>query len=328
MIGRTGLVFVILWAPAAFAQAQRPAPLKPAAAAIHKHPAGFTFRLPTGWKAEDGPEQSLVLPPGVTVDPNREDNPEILVIQSHPGVANPEDAPPAEDIRQGFVNTGLGLEKSEEKGSFDAQGRPGIHFTWDFKNPSDNVIYRVRLYAVRTRGDVVTLLARGHRARMEAREKALVQLAGTMEAPPKTAAVAPPRVVIGAVEVKAPSDARPPVAPPRPEIPKAAAAPVLDGNSPLAKLWVARLYGRLLAVPGRPRLLILRRDGTYSEVDQPTLEAVDGAPAAGRWTAGAAGTQAVLELRTASGAPARLTLETQGGKTLVGGVEAKISDPR
>ena len=329
MICRTAIAVLMLSAPAAAAQAQRAAPPKPAAAGVHRHPNGFTFRLPAGWKAEDGPDESLVLPPGVRVDPNREDNPEILVIQSHPGTVNPEDVPLADDIRQGLANTGLGLEKSEEKGSFSAQGRQAVHFTWEFKNPSDNVIYRVRLYAVKTGGDVVTLLARGQRARMEARDKALLELATTLDAPARAAAAAPLRIVAGAAEVRAPAAIKPPTAPaPKPETPKPAAAPALDENSPLAKLWVARLYGRLLAAPGMKQLLILRRDCTYSNVDQPTLEAVDAAPVAGRWVVGVLGVEAALELRPASGASTRHSLATQGGKTLVGGAEAKITDPR
>ncbi len=315
----------------------------------YKHPvSGFTLRLPPGWTAESGPVQSLLLPPGVKVDPDREDNPEIYLVEIHPGVVNPEDESLVVDIRAGILEDGIGLEQAEEKGTFIVPGGLGVTYTWEFRNPRNNIMYRMRLYAVKTKGHVVTLLAQGERGKMDARDKLLQQVATTLDAPPVAAAApkpAPP-------PKPAPAKSEPPKAemkpePPPPPAPKpepkpepkrepAAPEPPVDDkpdDSPLAKLWVARLYGRILSVPGETtgplqQRVILRRDETWSNIAQPTLEAIDAAPRAGQWRVATRGTQTFLQLRPNGGTAILVELKFIGGKVYLGNQPAVLEDPR
>lgn len=45
------------------------------------HPRGFSFELPDRWKWELAEQGGVLLPPGVVVDPEREDNPEVYSIR-------------------------------------------------------------------------------------------------------------------------------------------------------------------------------------------------------------------------------------------------------
>lgn len=342
------LLSLLVW------NADLPAQRRAAPPAPHKHPvSGFTLRLPPGWTAEDGPVQTLVLPPGVKVDPEREDNPEIYVVEIHPGITDPEDEALVKDVRDRFVYSGIGLEQSEEKTTFVTPGGLGVSYMWEFKNPRNNIIYRARLYAVKTKGHVVTLMAQGERGKMGPREKQLLQIATTLDAPaivaarpaaPVAAAAAKPQPAPtqpqpapkpqAAVEAAAPPSASP-ISAPKPEPVSEAPALIEDkaDDSPLARLWVARLYGRILSLPGQTTgplqgRVILRRDETWSSISAPTLEAIDQAPPAGRWRVITRGAQPFLVLKPESGDASAFELKTIGGKIYLGNQPAVLEDPR
>ncbi|MCC7495905.1 MAG: hypothetical protein IT204_26370, partial [Fimbriimonadaceae bacterium] len=64
-----------------------------------KHGIGIVYAIPRDWKVEDGAEAVMLLPPGVVVDAEKEDNPEVIGLEIAEGLEGPEDAALGDELK-------------------------------------------------------------------------------------------------------------------------------------------------------------------------------------------------------------------------------------
>lgn len=155
--------------------AQRPPKLeKP-----RKHGIGLIYAIPKDWRVEEGAEAVMLLPPGVMVDPEKEDNPEVIVAEIAEGLNGPEDAGIADELKARWGAMNVELLREPVKEVFSAPGRPGAIYTLDLRKGTKNM--RVRAFYVLAKGKLLCLTASGDLARVTAREPALRVIAGSLD---------------------------------------------------------------------------------------------------------------------------------------------------
>jgi hypothetical protein len=150
----------------------------------YKHPLGFHFDLPDGWTAENAKVGVTLSPPGMKVDPDREDNAEIYTVWS------PQDDYTSEQdyvagLRARFKAGNVPVERGGDLERLaiprKSAGISGIIYTFDFIHPERKIPYRIRAFAMSTRGRELILIAQGVRDKVAARDKALRELAASLE---------------------------------------------------------------------------------------------------------------------------------------------------
>jgi hypothetical protein len=142
------------------------------------HPAGFTFELPNGWRVENGERGAMLMPPGVTVDPAREDNPEVYTIWPSEDGAAPADEAFVSQYRDSLREQGVQLDKDGRKEAF---GRYGSIYTFDFVHPARKTPFRVRIFSMTARNRQIALVATGLRAKVVSRDRALRDIAASLD---------------------------------------------------------------------------------------------------------------------------------------------------
>jgi hypothetical protein len=142
------------------------------------HPAGFTFELPNGWRVENGQRGAILIPPGVTVDPAREDNPEIYTIWPSEDGSAPADESFVKQYRESLREQGVQLDKDGRKEAF---GRYGSIYTFDFTHPARKVPFRLRIFSMQARNRPIALVATGVRAKVESRDGDLRNVAASLD---------------------------------------------------------------------------------------------------------------------------------------------------
>jgi hypothetical protein len=144
----------------------------------HGHAAGFSCELPEGWRAENGPHAIALLPPGVKVDPGKEDNPEVYTIWASQGEGGQD------LVSATRINLERGGVKAESKDEvFPVKDKPGTSHTFDFTHPERKVAYRIRIFSLRVGGWRLTLMANGLRERIAAREGPMKEIARSLNVP-------------------------------------------------------------------------------------------------------------------------------------------------
>jgi hypothetical protein len=141
-----------------------------------KHPLGFSVDLPAGWTVENGEAAMAVIPPGVTLDPNREDNAEIYTIW-----AGQEGENSVEGVRANLVLTKTKFLAADEQ--FKMKNAPATIHTFDFEHPERKVAYRIRVVSMVVKGRRLTVMATGHRDKLAARDKVFQDIARSVDVP-------------------------------------------------------------------------------------------------------------------------------------------------
>jgi hypothetical protein len=160
------------------------AALAPAGSAVwaadkrHRHPEGFSFQAPNNWKVENGEGGALLIPRGVTVDPGREDNPEVYTVRPSPADAVGFEKEMVAGVRESLAGQGVRLEQDSRPELF---GRNGSIYTFDFVHPARKAAFRIRVFAMRVKGRVIALIASGLRDRVASRDKALREVAASLD---------------------------------------------------------------------------------------------------------------------------------------------------
>lgn len=174
-IARIALIAAVMAAGLAAQKAQRAPKLeKP-----RKHGIGIVYAIPKDWKVEDGAEAVMLLPPGVVVDAEKEDNPEVIVVEIAEGLEGPEDAAIGDELKGRWGSMGVEIAREPLKEVFSAPGRPGAIYTLDLRKGGKNL--RVRAFYVMVKGKLLALTASGETARVTAREAALRAIAGSLD---------------------------------------------------------------------------------------------------------------------------------------------------
>ena len=146
----------------------------------YKHPLGFSFELPAGWNVEDAAVGSTLLPPGVKVDPNREDNAEVYAVWSVEDDQSTE-KDYIEGLRQGFRKSSIKIDREGDLEVFSSPGKPGVIYTFDFVHPKRNIACRIRVFSVTAKGKPILLVATGEREKLAQRDRLLREVARSFE---------------------------------------------------------------------------------------------------------------------------------------------------
>jgi hypothetical protein len=148
-----------------------------------KHPLGFRVELPDGWTAENAEVGMTLLPPGVKVDPEREDNPEVYTIWSAQDDQTTEQEY-IEGVRARFRAGKIAVEREGDVQRFalprKGEGISGVVYTFDFVHPERKAPYRLRVFAMTTRGRQLLLIAQGVREKVEGRDRMLREIAASL----------------------------------------------------------------------------------------------------------------------------------------------------
>jgi len=144
----------------------------------HRHPTGLSLAAPAGWNLQDGPQAVILLPPGVTFNPNQMD--ELYVAASQPGSAT--DPKFAQELRQGLGQQSGRLDQS----TIQLGGRPVVVYSGQAGHPEQNVMMGIRIYLVQDGANVNSVIGLGAADRVERNDPGLRQVAGTLsfDAPP------------------------------------------------------------------------------------------------------------------------------------------------
>ena len=159
------LVFALLCLPIIEAKGKR-----------YNHPGGFSFELPDKWTVEADGDSVMLLPPGVKVDPGRENNPEVYVVVMSPPGAPREAADSVQTLRASIENSGLKPDSTQETFS-----KSGVIHTIDFLHPRTKAPLRIVSFVITAKGRSILLSARGDRARIQSRDKSLRGVAATLD---------------------------------------------------------------------------------------------------------------------------------------------------
>lgn len=169
---RRAIVLLVALAPAALARKK------------YKHrKLGFTFELPDGWTAEDAEVGVTIMPPGVTISPDREDNAEIYTVWS-PQDDQTSEQDYIEGVRARFRASKIAVDREGDIERFalprKKDGISGVIYTFDFIHPDRKAPYRLRAFAMTTRGRQLILVAQGLRDKVSARDAILRQIAASI----------------------------------------------------------------------------------------------------------------------------------------------------
>lgn len=146
----------------------------------YKHPLGFRVELPDGWNIEESKLGGVLLPPGVKVDPNREDNPEIYTLWS-PEDDNSSERAYIQGVREQLKAGNVAVDRGGDLEQFSSPGRGGVIYTFDFLHGPSRVQHRIRVYAMQNRGRSLLVIAQGLRDKLAAREVVLRAIARSVE---------------------------------------------------------------------------------------------------------------------------------------------------
>jgi len=144
-----------------------------------RHGIGLVYAIPRDWKVENGAEAVLLLPPGVVIDAEREDNPEVILAEIAEGLSGPEDPGIGDELKSRYATSGLEIAREPLKEVFTSPGKPGAIYTLDLRKGSKNV--RVRVFYVQVKGKLLSLCASGDTVRLSAREPALRAIAASLD---------------------------------------------------------------------------------------------------------------------------------------------------
>lgn len=164
------LVLITGFTPAAFGKGKKV-----------RHPQiGFRINLPDHWKSEPAEMGMTLLPPGVVVNPQREDNPEVYSAWAIEWDHITEEEY-IKSLRERFKRSNTKLEREGDVEAFSTPGRPGVIYTFDFIHPDHKSPYRIRVYAMQHKGRPLLLVATGQRDKLAARDAVLREIARSVE---------------------------------------------------------------------------------------------------------------------------------------------------
>jgi hypothetical protein len=267
----------------------------------HRHANGLSVNVPVGWTFQDGPQGIILLPPGVTFNPQQLD--ELYVAASQPGSAS--DPKVAEELRQGLGQQGGRLNQS----TMQLGGRPVVVYSGQMRHTEQNAMIGVRIYLVQDGQNVNTVIGMGLADRVERNDPGLRLAAASI------AFQAPPLPPAGAV-----SDGSG------------------IANQWVQKLRGQKLQQLTTGNYDAGRSIwILAADGSfsYSSSYSGAVYAPGGGNASvgrtsngqGRWRIVSRGAGAVLELRFSSGEQREYNLTANGSQTFMNGKRTYVTDP-
>jgi hypothetical protein len=142
-----------------------------------KHPFGIVYALPKDWTVENGATSVLLLPPGVKVDAEREDNPEVYSLSLIDDFTTPEDPLLVESFRRDISSPNVRFTRDGDRELLSLPGKPGLAYTWEFEHPRLKVPYRVKLFVLTRKTKLIGMTCTGSLGRLVARDAELRAIA-------------------------------------------------------------------------------------------------------------------------------------------------------
>lgn len=266
---------------------------------------GYSFRVPEGWTSTETPEGVMLLPAGVTFNPNRNDNPEVYLGILRDDYDPSGEAQAVRQISAGFAQGGGsgGQRQSARFGS-----RAGAIYRWEVRDPASGRLAAFDVFLTSEGRRGFLMIAAGEKARVRANDDTV-------------------RQIMASVDFTAPSPA--------------AGGPLAD-TTPLAQRWLAKLRGKLVrqfwASQGMSseKKHWLNADGTYAYASSSMVSIdVSGASALstgrddsrGHWRIRDLGGEVFLEVRYLSGKVARMPITENNTNWFLNGEKAFADNP-
>lgn len=146
-----------------------------------RHPFGLIYALPRNWTVEEGATSVLLLPPGVKVDGEREDNPEVYALAVIDDFTSPEDPLLIDGFRRGISAPKIRFTRDGDREVLSLPGKPGIAYIWEFEHPKLMTPYRVKLFVMSRNGRLAGLTCTGRLERLAARDSELKAIAYSVD---------------------------------------------------------------------------------------------------------------------------------------------------
>jgi hypothetical protein len=146
-----------------------------------KHPFGIVYALPKNWTAESGATSVLLLPPGVKVDAEREDNPEVYSLSLIEDFTSPEDPLLVDTLRRGISDPKIRFTRDGEREVLSLPGKPGVAYVWEFEHPKLKTPYRVKFFVLSRKEKLLALTCTGRIDRLAPRDAELRAIAYSLD---------------------------------------------------------------------------------------------------------------------------------------------------
>ena len=220
---------------AAPAPAAAPSGVRPTSAPgrRHRHETGFGMTLPAGWTVKDNPEGAMMIPPGVTFDPNRQDNPEVYIAGRYGQVDPAGEQQLVQELSSAFVQSGVQVSRAGERQPI---GQRAAVYYWEYRAPKHPPLLGLRIYVAVSGGRTFVVLGAGEAERVNTRDLPLREMLASMDFQ-------------------------------QPKMPEGGA---LADNTPQAQEWLKKLQGKVIKQFSggggmtSERTRFLAADGTYS----------------------------------------------------------------
>jgi hypothetical protein len=281
---------------------------------LHRHESGLGIRVPAGWTTQDNVQGTVLLPPGVKFDPNRQDNPELYAALMHEGFDAAGEQEFVQELSSAFLQSGLTLTRSGEREPFSARGRTGAVYAWEFRHPATGAAYGLKFYLWAQDGRAYVVMATGEAQRINGRDAQLREVAVTLDF----------------------------------QAPKMPQGGPLADATPLAQQWLQKLRGKVIrqfisgggAVGEKRRYLApdgaysmqggsaLAIDvGPYAEAPTASASAISRQSMTGRWKIRDINGEVFLQVWTSDGRSLMLPITTDNRNWYLDGEKAFAVDP-
>lgn len=263
-----------------------------------------SIRLPAGWSAERTDEGVLVLPPGATFDPARDDNPEVYLLSARDDYDPAGEAEVARNLGAAMTRGG-GSGGTRQPMTFGS--RRGAAYRWSVPHQRTGRILAFDVYVAALDSHAVVAIAIGDAARVRAHDATLRQVLAT------TTAATPAATLSGGGS--------------------------LADDTALAQRWLAKLRGKTVrqfwASQGMSseKTHWLNADGTYRfksdsmvSISVPGASALttDGDKQTGRWRIRDTGGRLFLEVTARNGSVRQLRITEDDRNWYLNGEKAFV----
>lgn len=267
---------------------------------------GYSFRLPTGWTSKESTDGVMLLPGGVSFDPNRVDNSEVYLLALRDDYDPREESQVVQQLSSAVAKSG---GRGGERQAMIFGPRPGASYCWDLRDPKSDGVTAFDIHLATEGRRAFVMIAAGEKTRVRSNDISVHQILSSMAfAAAKTAETGGP----------------------------------LADATPLAQRWLNKLRGKLVrqfwASQGMSsdKRHWLNADGTYAFKSSSMVSVdVSGASAlstgrddsTGRWSIRDVSGKVFLEVRYNNGNIRRMPITEDNRNWFLNGEKAFAVDP-
>lgn len=269
------------------------------------------IRLPAGWNAEASDDGVMLLPPGASFDPGRDDNPEVYLVATRDDYDPRSEAQVVRQMSAAMTQQG-GSGGVRQPATFGT--RQGAVYRWNVGHQRSGQPLAFYVYLAARESHAIVLIAIGSQTQVRARDAALRQILSNVTTPASTAPA---------------------------ETGAMSATDALADSTPLAQRWLRKLRGQTVrqfwASQGMSsdKKHWFNADGSYRfwsasmvSISVPGAGALgtDGDDVRGRWQIREQAGQVFVEVRYANGQVRRMRITEDNRNWYLNGEKAFVTD--